>query len=387
MADYKELYNDIKKIIQKFNKNLYFDTIDNKMLFINTFDNDNFAYISRFNDKFYGRYKSFEIYYNQDGYNYLADSLSTPVEYERFFELDGFIIMQLPSDALTMEEGKFIHSLNYKIKKEDNILIYKYTCGKGRKLPTIKELEVIYNNLDFLDSLIKEDYVSIMSAQEVGRIAASHIDTKELNYSVSYIERANINYNVKFHKANKAFVEEFKDKTYYKEAFLFTSYYPMVIKETGVRPLMITYLVPSQKINVRYIMSARSTYKDVIYGILDDILETVGFLPEKLSLDSRDLLGILKNTLDELHIEYELVVNSMDPIQDKLLLESDLSKKPGLFDDPTDIQPKEAVETFLNYLVSNLRNLDYSNMDFEELEDEDEEEIKPNSDVDTDLIA
>jgi hypothetical protein len=157
-------------------------------------------------------------------------------------------------------------------------------------------------------------------------------------------------------------------------------------------------------VNIRYITSARSTYKDVIFGLLDDIFDNVGFMPERLLADNGDILSILKKTLDELHIEYDLIVNTFDPIRNKALDDTDLGKKPGLYDDPADIQSKSDIETFLNYMTSTIKNIDYNNLDFKKIElelenaeyedvdgdyddFEDEKEDKKNKDTDTDLVA
>ena len=69
--------------------------------------------------------------------------------------------MLLPSNAITIEEGKLIHSLGHKIKRENNLLIYKYRCGKRRIIPTEKELKYSYTLLEFMASFVKNEYDSI----------------------------------------------------------------------------------------------------------------------------------------------------------------------------------------------------------------------------------
>ena len=403
VAEFKELYDSIKKLINKFKRDLSFDTFTDHLLFVNTFDDDT-PVVCRFVTNFYNRYNAIEIYNSTDGLNYLSDSLNLPKKYDRFLELDGIILMLLPSDALTKEDGDYIHSLNYKIKKEDNLLIYKYTYGKGRRKPTIAELESVFENLDYMDSLTKNDFTSLMSAIDNNRIADSFINRETLEYQVSFVRSPDFEYKVKNYKANKKFVEECKNRTYFGEAYLFASYYPLVIRETNVRPLILTYMVPDKMVNIRYITSARSTYKDVIFGLLDDIFDNVGFMPERLLADNGDILSILKKTLDELHIEYDLIVNTFDPIRNKALDDTDLGKKPGLYDDPADIQSKSDIETFLNYMTSTIKNIDYNNLDFKKIElelenaeyedvdgdydeFEDDKEEKKNKDTDTDLVA
>ena len=397
MQSFKELYDGIKKLISKFKKDLAFDTLDDHLLFSNKFDDDK-PVLVRFVTNFYNKYNAVEIYNSVDGLNYLSDSLNLPKKYDRFLDLDGLIIMLLPSDAITKDDGDYIHSLNYKIKKEDNLLIYKYTFGKGRRKPKLDEISLIFENLDYLDSLYKNDYESLMAAIDTHKMVDSQIYRDKLEYQTFYSDMPNFEYKIKSYKPNLKFIEECKNRTYLGEAFLFASYYPMVIKETNVRPLIITYLVPNKKVIIRYITSARSTYKDVIFGLLDDIFDNVGYMPEKLLSDNADILAILKKTLDQLHIEYDLVVNTFDVIKNKAFDETDLGKKPGLYDDPADIQSKEDIEVFLNYMVSSIKNIDYDSMEFKsieedleelDLEDDDNEssEDTKNKDTDTDLVA
>lgn len=393
MPQFKDLYDSIKKLINKFKRDLTFDTLTDHLLFSNQFDDDN-PVICRFVTNFYGKYCAIEIYNSRDGLNYLSDALNIPKQYDRFLELDGIILMLLPSDALTKEDGDYIHSLNYKIKKEDNLLIYKYTYGKGRRKPNIAELQSIFENLDFIDSLIKNEFTSLMAAIDNNRIADSYINRDTLEYSVNFLKSPEFEYKVKYYKANKKFIDECKNRTYLGEAYLFASYYPMVIKETNVRPLIITYLVPNKKVIIRFITTARSTYKDVLFGIMDDIFDSVGFMPEKLLADNGDILAILKKTLDELHIEYDLVVNTFEPLRNKALEDTDLAKKPGLYDDPADIQSKADIEIFLNYMTATIKDIDYDSMEFKaidadlEYDDEDfEEDDKKAKDTDTDLVA
>ncbi len=397
MQSFKELYDGIKKLISKFKKDLAFDTLDDHLLFSNKFDDDK-PVLVRFVTNFYNKYNAVEIYNSVDGLNYLSDSLNLPKKYDRFLDLDGLIIMLLPSDAITKDDGDYIHSLNYKIKKEDNLLIYKYTFGKGRRKPKLDELSLIFENLDYLDSLYKNDYESLMAAIDTHKMVDSQIYRDKLEYQTFYSDMPNFEYKIKSYKPNLKFIEECKNRTYLGEAFLFASYYPMVIKETNVRPLIITYLVPNKKVIIRYITSARSTYKDVIFGLLDDIFDNVGYMPEKLLSDNADILAILKKTLDQLHIEYDLVVNTFDVIKNKAFDETDLGIKPGLYDDPADIQSKEDIEVFLNYMVSSIKNIDYDSMEFKsieedleelDLEDDDNEssDDTKNKDTDTDLVA
>ena len=399
MKEFKELYDGTKKLINKFKRDLDFDSFNDHLLFINSFDDED-GIVCRFVNNFYGKYNAIEIYNSRDGFNYLADALSLPKKYDRFLELDGIILMLLPADSLTKEDGDYIHSLNYKIKREDNLLIYKYTYGKGRRKPTEDELSSVFENLDYMDSLIKNEGAALNAAIESNKIVESRINREKLEYQTVYRNLPNFEYKVKSYRANKKFIEECKNRTYLGEAYLFASYYPMVIKETNNRPLIITYLVPNKKIHVRYITSARSNYKDVIFGILDDIFDNVGYMPEKLLTDNADLLSIIKKTLDELHIEYELVVNTFDVIKNKALDSTDLGKKPGLFDDPSDIQPKADIEIFLNYMVSSIKNIDYDSMEFKSIDedlaeleyddedfDSDESNNKKNKDTDTDLVA
>ena len=55
MAEFKELYDSIKKLINKFKRDLSFDTFTDHLLFVNTFDDDT-PVVCRFVTNFYNRF-------------------------------------------------------------------------------------------------------------------------------------------------------------------------------------------------------------------------------------------------------------------------------------------------------------------------------------------
>ena len=77
MKEFKELYDGIKKLINKFKRDLDFDSFNDHLLFINSFDDED-GIVCRFVNNFYGKYNAIEIYNSRDGFNYLDDALSLP---------------------------------------------------------------------------------------------------------------------------------------------------------------------------------------------------------------------------------------------------------------------------------------------------------------------
>ncbi|MCR5113560.1 MAG: hypothetical protein K6A63_06445 [Acholeplasmatales bacterium] len=358
----------------------------------------------RFNLKFLEHYKSIELFSTEYGFNYITDALTLEPAFQRFYEMDGLVVLLLNSEDLDEADGKYIHNMGCKIKHENNVLIYHYNYGKKRTLPSIHDLEVVFRNLEFLESLIKNE-PTLTEGFNANKMALSQIDTEKLEYKLTYKDIPYLEYLPKKARVNQALVDEYKDSIYSPdEAYLLTTFYTMVIKETGVRPLIVTY-IQGRKMFIKYIMTAPKTYKDLIYGIMDSIWTEAGVLPEVIHIDSREFYKALESTLDALHIEYDFFRNvptmtNFEAFEQNATGIRSLKphkEKPGDRDSDTDIHPKELIEGFLKMLTQSISNLskvaleDISEYDLEEEfdddSDSDSDEYATNMSTDTDYIA
>ena len=367
--DFKIHYDVLKDLVDKIKKTLL-DVDTSSVVFDNKIDNKKCAI--RINKSFFDSYFAIEIFNSKIGRFFLQEEIENDLSMVKRFSFDSIVFMLLPSNAITIEEGKLIHSLGHKIKRENNLLIYKYRYGKGRIIPTEKELEYSYTLLEFMASFVKNEYDTILEAVSSSAHIETKVDTKNYSYSDNYLYRLNYEYPYKLAPKSIDFINEFKDSVYSGETFLFSTFYPVVIKENGVRPLILTFIDDGYSINTRYITSSVNTYNEYIFGILDDVFSNLGKLPEKILLDNDLIYSLIKNTLEELHVEVELVQAPSSFIT-KTMMENNVdAKKPGSFDLDSDIQSKENVEQFLNYIVSDIKNVNVEElpMIYESLKDE-----------------
>lgn len=377
ISDLKAKYDEIKILVDKIKKKTSLLDLSN-VVFNNYFDKK--LYAVRINGAFFDAYNSIEVYDNKIGRFFLEEEIENDYNQVRKYTLDAIVIMMLPSNALTMDDVEFIHKLGYRIKKENNILIYRYSYGKGRRIPTNLEFNILYDNLEFIYSLIKNEFNTIVDAENVNAHIESFIDTKNLEYLANYEYKLNYQYPFKELPVNQAIVDEFKDYTYIGETFLFSTFYPVVVKENRVRPLVLTFIHEGYDISTRYILTSIDTYNEIIFGILDDVFSHAKRLPEKMLLDNQLLYSLIKNTLEAMNIEVELVAPSTQVLTKRMLTNDSDIAHPGSFDLTADIQKKEDIETFLNYIVSNVKNINVEGLSelYEELknseliEDEDD---------------
>ncbi|MCR5349485.1 MAG: hypothetical protein K6E20_00680 [Acholeplasmatales bacterium] len=388
--DIIELYRLIKKIINKFNKNEYFD-IYSEQIFSNIFSSIGKEIYVRISNSIYGRYTGIEIFFNNRGFNFLHDSLLYSDEYLRYDECDSVALLLLDSEDVSYNEGKYIHSLGMKIKKNDNVIIYRNKYGKKSSFANYKEARLMYINIDFLSQMLVYEKEDIVKNQELDKVPFSFIDSDKNLYTVNYYYIRKLEWLPKPSPSNLDFVKEYQNKIYNpKESYLLSSFYPMVVKENGTKPLLISFLSPDDKIVFKYITGGVSSFKKVFFGLLDEIFSELKYLPSKIYFDNRDLYQISYKTLDDLNIEHELIRNitpfdAMAYVDEEKESEMDYKKQMNL---DSNVQPKEVIETFLNFIVTTISSFKFDdlNLDFDDLDDLDSEDDVSNNNNDTNLV-
>ena len=356
-------YKEIKKIISKLDKFNIFELYDEK-IFVNFFASRKKNEYLRFSSNIFGNYNGIELFFNNRGYNYLHDTLTLEENAIRYDECDSITLLILNSCDVSMDEGKYIHSLGMKIKKENNLIIYRNRYGKKTEFANLVELEMFYSNLTYIAQIIFDEKESIDNNYKSDKIPHSFVDDYKSLYSINYLYLENLEWFPKKEKCNIDFVNEFKNGIYNpKESYMLATFYPMIIKETNVKPLLITFLSPNDKMVFKYITSSYAQYKYVLFGILDEIFSELKYIPSKIYFDNRDIYQILSNTLDGLNIEHELFRN-VSPFDAKTYLdkeqELDFKKEMNL---DANIQPKSVIETFLDFICKTVSNLNIGDIE------------------------
>jgi hypothetical protein len=153
---------------------------------------------------------------------------------------------------------------------------------------------------------------------------------------------------------NHQFIDEYKDHTYTNEdCYLFTSYQPVSVKGSGIRPLLLYfYYNKSGNMELKYIISNPKDYKNIIYGILDEVFTKDG-LPTKMIINNSDLYAFLSKTLDGLSIENSFERDNLKAGEDVSGVISSRYQKTH----DTEMEEAEIISMF-NFLIQAVGTLD-----------------------------
>ena len=307
-------YKTIKKYIRRFSEDGYFSSFSSAELFINIFDKK--KYIFSFVNNFYYDSLGIQLFINNNGFNYVHDILTVNSDNMLVAgRIDSICAIFLKKELLTDDDIAFIHKMGSRVTKDDNLVIYRYELGYMKRYANKKEMEQVINNSEFILSLIGDNYNDVNKAFDEEKIPLSLIDRDKYEYITKYIPLPNLETMPKKLPVNEQVVQEFMTKNYLSdECYLFTAYTPLIIKETGVRPVLLYFLFPkSGRVIFKYITDKPKEYKNYIFGILDDVFTKEG-IPEKMYINDRNIYSYLAKTLDYIHVEYELLLeeNNVD---------------------------------------------------------------------------
>lgn len=307
----KNIYNDIRTVINKYIKRDYWKSFSSADIFHFTDSKGNSTMIT-FIDSFFGESYGLQFFTNNDGFNYVHDIFTSEnPDMITIGDCDSICVILVSKENLTEKEKTFLKENKIKIKEENNLLIYRFKKGYGQRLANDKELLMIVERLGYLTSVIENEYSDVIKAFNDNLSVIAYVDLQMFMYHTNYAPLPYLEHNPSFKKEKEDFVLEYKDKTYYNDdCFVFTSYLPIVIKENGVRPLLVYfYYNNTSKSYIKFILDEPKDYKQCIYGILDDVFSNIG-MPTKMIFNNRDLYYICAKTLKKLNIECEKTDNN-----------------------------------------------------------------------------
>ena len=363
-------YKTLKKYMNLFYKQDFFHLYTSADLFLNYFNNKE-KYLFSFINNFLEESVGVQLFDNNNGFNYVHDILTLSVDNMLIAgRIDSICAIYLEKDLLTKEDIDFIHSMGFRVKQENNLVIYRYELGKMKRYANKKEMERLIKNCEFVYSLAKDNYKDVIDAFNDQKSPISFIDEKELLYRTIYLELPTLSVNPRKLPVNKQVVEEFSKFQYTgEECYMFVAYTPLIVKETGVRPLLVYfYFSERNRIIFKYITDEPKEYKNYIFGILDDVFSKEG-LPEKIYLNDRAFYSFLNKTLNEVNVQTELLLEDNDI--DLTLLEA-VEK---LYQNSEELytETMDGIEMVLDLIVSELNSV--SEMMEKEAEEEDKEKI------------
>ena len=361
----KEDYLDLRKVFLKFKRESNFETYSSADLFY-VFDSDGKTALLTFIDQFFGEGVGLQCFNNKDGINYVHDVLSAQDEYSvTVGDCDSIVAVFKPKESLTDDDIKFLKKMDQRRTKDNNLIIYRFKKGYKYKIASNHDIATISIYGVFLDSLIANEEMEIIEAfnQDYAVIVSLNYERKE--YSCLYRPLPYLEMMPKKMGVNTQFIEEYKNHLYTNEdCYLFTSYLPVAVKNSGIRPLLLYfYYSKSGAMELKYIISNPKEYKNIIYGILDEVFTKDG-LPTKMIINNRDLYAILSKTLDELSIENSFERDNLKAGEDVSGVISSMYQKTL----DTEMEESEIVSMF-NLLIQAVGSLDASEFMDDEEED------------------
>ena len=116
---YKEVYMDIKSLINKFNKHDYWHHFTNKdQFYIIDFKEYLVSFTDDLNDDAYG----IQLFYNNDGFNYVHERLTTKYEETvNIFECDAIFLKIVPKNNLLEEEIEYLKKMGLWTVNTDSV--------------------------------------------------------------------------------------------------------------------------------------------------------------------------------------------------------------------------------------------------------------------------
>lgn len=301
---YKEDYDELREAFLEYKKKKYFEIFSSADIFA-IYDDKGNRVLLTFIEQFFQDTFGIQLFYTRDGINYVHDILSSKDEYAiTIGDCDSIVCVYKKRKDLTKDDIEFLNLMKMKIVNENNIILYRFQKGYRYRTCTKKEVSIMSLYGVFLSSLIQNEKEQILETFRNGDAVLANLNTERHEYSCIFRPLPFLEENPRKSPCNLPFVEEYKNKPYINDdCYLYTSYLPVSVLETRVRPLLLYfYFAKSDNMQLKYIIEEPKEYKNVIYGILDDLFNSVG-MPCKMVINNRDLYYILTKTLDKLNIE------------------------------------------------------------------------------------
>jgi hypothetical protein len=298
---YKDVYKDIKNMLNKYRKETYWDIFgpENQFYIATTRE----ALFSFTNDDMSSSF-GIQLFYTSEGLNYLHDRLTTHYDgVVTIDDCDALFIKIVDKDNITDDERNYVKKQGCNIGAY-NVIIYRYQPGYLQRYANLNELKIIYTYLEILASFIKNEFVDIVSAFDCNYTPMIFVEGYSYDCMYRPLPMLFRPYNSK--PVNKQFVEEFKDKTYIDDTcYLYTMYSKTYINGENIKPLIIYIYYPNNNIvDIKSIIDKPSKYNESIFGVLYEIFEEHG-MPLKLITNNLKLQSYFSNTLKKLNIEQE----------------------------------------------------------------------------------
>lgn len=299
----KDIYLECKRIMKSFVKKNYWQSFTSADLFY--IAEMRKKYLFTFVEQFFGDSFGCQLFFNANGFNYVHDILTTSNESTvSILDCETICAAFISKSDLKEEEIDFLRKNKIRITEENNLIVYRFSVGYGQTIASDKDLKLYHMVLEYMASIISNEYNDIVSNFKEGNATVAIMDIKNMQYSIIYRPLPFLETKIRELKGNVEFANEFKDTTYINDdCYMFASYLPIVVKETNIRPLVLYFYFPKTRHHYfKYIIDEPKEYKNCIFGILYDVFTEIG-VPTRMLFNNRNIYAYVKKTIDLMNIE------------------------------------------------------------------------------------
>lgn len=365
-------YKKCEEIMIDFLKNKYWNNFTNSDIFY--IQNKNKKIVSSFISNFYGDSFGIQYYNNADGLNYLSDIFTADdeeINTIKEFECDAVCIILSDEEDLSTEEIEYLNSKKLDIKKENNLLIYRFECGYGRRFASDKEEKNTALFLELLHDIIHNDYKMLIANFKAHNSALIDMVDKEA-YNILFDELPLLETNVKNHASNSEAIQMLNEmKRIDGECYINIIYSPVTTIEDNIRPALIYFSYPKFDIHImQYMICDKKDYYEEFWNILLSVFDDYG-VPNEILVSNRNFFSFIYKTFKLLNIDVFLSSEGID--------EQVVESMAHVFNTDFEIKDeKEKIISILKSVCTAINSLNGMNLnedvefDEEEIQDDDE---------------
>lgn len=303
------LYKDLLNSFMSFRK--YFNRLDTESPFILR-SNDKAYFVPELNDKgklmgmfVFDNSKEQQRFFYEFTYKLSLGEEILPSLFECFYV--GF--------ASEMSNREYTLARDYKITKKeytDNLFVARrYSKEYPNRIISSKEskfiISEIYNlyvAIENLTLLNKEDL--IMTFHNLNKLEFALLDAKYKEVSISSVNVNNLTYEVNYHHANEAILEDITEENTDKKALFLVNTFDVACKDIDDLEAYYTHAVfyiieGAPGIDVEFLLNKPESFSEVIISLFIDSINKHGipkelivnsFLVEEIISDMANVLGI-----------------------------------------------------------------------------------------------
>ena len=316
-----DFYKKILTKIRSFLKKQYWNKFTNYDIF--HFMIDGKRYVASFISNFYGDSFGLQIYNTTDGMNYLSDIFSEEdeeINLVKEFECDALCIILSEENSLTDEDKKYLKERGTRVKEDNNLLLYRFESGYGRRYANVNEEIDILRFLDVLSDILNDNLPDLEKNFSEEKSALAFINEEERTYYLTFGDLPYLETNITNHKVYPYALKSLQEiKSEKDSCFINILYSPIVCREDNVRPVMVYFYYPEHNYHkMAYMTCNKKKYKEEFWNTVLNVFDEY-HIPKEIYINNRRFYSYIYKTFKEMKVKVEL---NLDGDLDKQIIDS-----------------------------------------------------------------